>query len=208
MKRKIGYSLDGIFCFIQTTFGYRKTVNTYRPSKVEMKRYRRSVRRQRQAILAQYGRDDVAERARRVDVNIGLIMFQARPELGPARRATHSAAAQSRGLAAKLVAERFYPQFEHAVTGHLKTHKRKKTVNHCRNAQANTIVYKLVRQAISKRLTAFEHRFLESMLNNGSQKTRFWTLFTLDSATVFVSSSNIPCWQLRKKSTATPSRIG
>lgn len=113
-----------------------------------MERYRRGVCRQRQAVFAQHGRDDVAERARRVDVNIGLVMFEARPELGPTWRTTHAAAAQSRGLAAQLVAERFYPQFEHAVAGHLKIYKRKKTVSHCRNAQVNTIVYKLVRRAI------------------------------------------------------------
>lgn len=86
-----------------------RDATTYRPCEVEMERYRRGVGRQRQAVLAQHGRNDVAERARRVDVNIGLVMFQARPELGPARRAAHATAAQSRRLAAQLVAERFYP---------------------------------------------------------------------------------------------------
>lgn len=84
-----------------------------------MERYRRGVGRQREAVLAQHGRDHVAERARGVDVDVGLVVFQASPELGTARGAAHSAAAQSRGFAAQLVAERFYPQFEHAVTTHL-----------------------------------------------------------------------------------------
>jgi len=46
-------------------------------------------------------------------------MFQARPELCPARRAAHTAAAQTRSFSAQLIAERFYPQLEHAITTHL-----------------------------------------------------------------------------------------
>lgn len=97
---------------------YRSIV-TYRPCKIEMERYWRGVGRQRQAVLAEHGRDDVAERARRVNVDVGLVMFQARPELCPARGPAHAAAAQSRSFSAQFVAERFYPQFEHAVTVHL-----------------------------------------------------------------------------------------
>lgn len=92
---------------------------TYRPCKIEMKRYRRGVGRQCQAVFAEYGRDDIPERARGVHVYVGLVMFQARPELSPAWRAAHATAAQSRRFAAQLIAERFYPQLEHAVTTHL-----------------------------------------------------------------------------------------
>lgn len=85
-----------------------------------MEGYRRGVGRQRQAVLAQHGRDDVAERARGVHVDVGLVVFQARPELGPARRAAHATTAQSGGFSAQFVAERFDPQFENAVTVDLK----------------------------------------------------------------------------------------
>jgi len=47
-------------------------------------------------------------------------MFQTRAEFCPARRAAHATAAQSRSFSSQLVAERFYPQFEHAVTVRLK----------------------------------------------------------------------------------------
>lgn len=58
-------------------------------------------------------------------------MFQARPELCPARRAANATATQSRSFSAKLVAERFYPQLEHTVTAHLcmKETEKKTTVN-------------------------------------------------------------------------------
>lgn len=100
---------------------------TYRPREVKVECYWRGVGRQRQAVLAEHGRDDVAERARGVDIYVRLVMFQASTELGSARRSAHAAAAQSRGLAAQLVAKRFYPQLEYAVTAHLdKTSKTKK----------------------------------------------------------------------------------
>jgi len=95
-------------------------VCTYRPRKIEVERYRRGVCRQRETVLAEHGRDDIAERARGVHVNVGLVVFQTRAELCPARRAAHAAAAQSRSFSAQLVAERFYAQFEHAVTVHLR----------------------------------------------------------------------------------------
>lgn len=82
---------------------------TYRPCKIEMERNRRGVGRQRQAVLAEHGRDDVAERARGVHVYVGLVVFEARSELCPARRAAHAAAAQSRSFAAQFIAERFDP---------------------------------------------------------------------------------------------------
>lgn len=84
-----------------------------------MERDRRGVGRQRQAVLAEHRRDNVAERARRVHVYVGLVMFQARPELCPARRAAHATAARPRSFSAQFVAEWFYPQFEHSVASHL-----------------------------------------------------------------------------------------
>lgn len=46
-------------------------------------------------------------------------MFQTRPELCPARCAAHTAAAQTRSFSSQLIAERFYPQFEHAIATHV-----------------------------------------------------------------------------------------
>lgn len=109
-----------------------------------MERYRRGVCRQRQAVLAEHGRDDVAERARGVHVYVGLVVFQARPELCPARRAAHAAAAQSRSFSAQLVAKRFYPQFEHAVAvGLYTTTKQNKSVinNNNNNRRINVDFY-------------------------------------------------------------------
>lgn len=90
-----------------------------------MERYRRGVGWQRQAVLAEHGRDDVAERTRRVDIDVGLVVFQARPELRPARRPADASATLSRSFPAQFVAERFYPQFEHAVTARLYRKKMK-----------------------------------------------------------------------------------
>lgn len=101
---------------------------TYRPREVEVERYRRGVGRQRQAVFAEHGRDDVAERARGVHVYVGLVVFQARPELRPARRAANAAAAQSGRLSAQLVAERLDPQFENAVTVDLRGRREKKVL--------------------------------------------------------------------------------
>lgn len=84
-----------------------------------MERDRRSIGWQCQAVLAEHRRDDVAERACRIHVYVGLVMFQARPKFCPARRAANTAATRSRSFSAQLVAERFNPQFEHPITMHL-----------------------------------------------------------------------------------------
>lgn len=80
-------------------------VYSYRPCEIEVERYRRGVGRQRQAVLAKHGSDDVTERACGVHVYVCLVMFQARPELCPARCTANAAAAQARSFSAQLVAE-------------------------------------------------------------------------------------------------------
>lgn len=93
-----------------------------------MERYRRGVGWQCQTVLAEHGSDDVTERARGVNVYVCLVVFQARPELCPARCAAYATAAQTRSFSAQLVAERFYPQLEHAVATHLKNKQHKRLI--------------------------------------------------------------------------------